>query len=222
VPSLDRTLCVPCGRAGDLPCYDRDKFCTGSLITVFDAQSQPIFCFQADTEALVDQSGGDCGLPGMIACEGTMPCIGRSNAQSVFAENGQFMICTSCGGIDQIACTSAEPCDGSLRLWENRCYACGGEGEPVCPRPEMGPPCNTDLQPFGTTCEPAGNIPLEKEDEVVDQSFTECGLDNAEPCPGQPACGDLLFLVVESGALKCSSAQPGVFLIVTASLFCAI
>lgn len=210
VPSLDRTLCVACGRAGDLPCYDREKFCTGQLITVFDTEGQPIFCLEVDTDVVVVQSHDDCGRPGMIACENGTPCVG-SNIQAMFGENGMFKTCNACGGPDQLACSTAEPCEGTLRLYDNRCVACGGLSEPVCPRPEMGPPCNTNLQPFGTTCEPAGNPPPEEELAVLEQSFIECGSDGAEPCPGQPACGDLLFLVEESGALKCSSTQPGVY-----------
>lgn len=215
VPSLDGTLCVPCGNAGDLPCYDREKECTGRLITVFDSDFQPAFCFEIDnddnSDLVADQSGGDCGLPGMVGCMGTAtPCTGRSNTQAIISDDGTTFMCIPCGGVDQLACTAAEPCDGSLRLYTKRCVACGGLSEPVCPRPEMGPPCNTDLQAFGTTCEPAGNAP--EKVEVVDQSFSECGSEGVEPCPGQPACGDLLFLVEEAGSLKCSSTQPGMFM----------
>lgn len=219
-PSEDGTKCEKCGDAGETGCADREKPCTGSLIPIVNPGSDRPFCFQlpemADSPEVADQSSGDCGEPGMVACAGPKLCTGRSNVQALSGENGMYMGCALCGGADQAVCLSGEPCDGLLRRHQNRCWACGGLGEPVCPRPEMGAPCNTDLQPYGTICEPAGTVPpeekeVEEKEVVIDQAYTDCGSDGAEPCPGQPACGDLLFLVEDAGALKCSSKQPGMY-----------
>ena len=183
---------------------------------------------------VLDQSGGGaapCGLAGQPWCNNGGPvCLGRT------AIVGRT--CEACGGIKQPVCSGVEgsgdivrsqsggsdgfsgiasPCDPGLRQEGSSCVACGARGEKVCASPIVGDSgCDEGLSNIEGFC-------LKPEDsgaQVRDQSgggdpppppepTAGCGLEGADPCPGQPACGTGLYLVVADDVLKCSADQPG-------------
>lgn len=210
-PSIDGTECVPCGRDGELPCADRFKLCTGTLLVLFNDDGEPEICHKpvANADGVLDQSGGPCGGDGEPWCTNGGPaCIGRTIP-------GADSKCVACGSVGQTRCTTDEPCDPDLRLYKNKCIACGGEGERVCPDRRAGPACNDDLTNQGGLCLPTAEESSSDDDGgVLDQSFggqpdaDDCGLEGTRPCQGQPACGLKLYLVRENDTHICSSRPP--------------
>jgi hypothetical protein len=213
-PSVDGTQCVPCGMSGEVPCVDRFKLCTGTLLALFDDAGEPEVCIEptVDPDAVADQSGGPCGMAETPWCQnGGPPCVGRTIAA---ADAGK--ICKPCGSVDQPRCTTGDPCDPDLRLYKNKCIACGTTGDPVCPDPRAGSTCNESLENRGGVCLPRdasedSSKPPAPQDPLVGvlQVPESCGKDGQSPCPGQPSCGMKLYLVIQNGQLLCSSKQPG-------------
>jgi hypothetical protein len=213
-PSVDGTECVPCGKDGEKPCVDRFKMCTGSLVVLYGDNGVPETCFlpKEDLDVVADQSGGgDCGMAGLPWCTNSgPPCIGRSVTMA-------NKTCEACGSVNQLMCSDNAPCDVDLRGYMGKCIACGTEGDQVCADPRSGPPCNEGLENDAGFCmSPKDAATPSTDGAVQDQSLSggsadpgeACGLENAAPCPGQPACATDLFLVIEDGVLTCSSVQP--------------
>jgi hypothetical protein len=209
-PSVDGTECVPCGMSGEAPCIDRFKLCTGTLLALFNDAGEPEVCVEhdVDLDKVTDQSGGPCGMAGDPWCQnGGPPCVGRTIPE---ADN----TCNPCGSVDQPRCTSTDPCDSDLRLYKNKCIACGTEGDPVCPDPRAGATCNEGLENEGGLCLPPaasdnGQIVVQDPLLSVQPIQDTCGRDGKPPCSGQPSCGLKLYLVVKDGQLLCSSKQIG-------------
>lgn len=205
-PSADGLKCTPCGRAGQPPCVNRFKLCTGKLVAVFN-QDKPDVCVeqpQAQAGGVADQSTdrSECGTSGQPWCKNTpTPCIGRTIAVA-----GNF--CAACGGAGQFACTNGSPCNGTLRHYRNQCIACGAAGQVVCGRRGMGKPCSGDLTADRGRCKKLGIEVVEVQSAKIGFGASGCGRSETEPCPGQPACGNNLFLIKREGQIICSERQP--------------
>lgn len=215
-PSADGLECIRCGKADQPPCINRFKMCTGKLVAVF-SDDKPDLCIrpaQMPDGAVADQSvvSNACGTAGLPWCKGTPArCLGRT----VVAAAG---VCAECGAAGQFACTEGSPCDPPLRQYQSKCIACGAADQAVCGRPVMGPPCNKGLTAIGGQCKAATQ-------DVDDQSLKGlkgspdhsngtlgCGRNGAQPCPGQPACGNNLFLIKDAGEIICSDKQPSAYI----------